>query len=59
LQSIARNPQDFEQLPNSGEKNLTDVVITENYPNGVTFFSASPPSDHETNNKGTRIKIGD
>jgi uncharacterized repeat protein (TIGR01451 family) len=39
---------------NSGSKALTNVIITENYPQGVTFISADPAPDAGTNNKWTR-----
>ncbi len=38
---------------NPGGKDLTNVVITENYPEGVTFISADPAPDAGTNNKWT------
>ncbi len=38
---------------NSGTKSLTNVIITENYPEGVTFISADPAPDAGTNNKWT------
>jgi uncharacterized repeat protein (TIGR01451 family) len=38
---------------NTGEVPLTNVVITENYPNEVTFISASPAPDAGTNNVWT------
>jgi uncharacterized repeat protein (TIGR01451 family) len=38
---------------NTGTVPLHDVVITENYPNGVTFISASPAPDAGTNNVWT------
>jgi len=38
---------------NLGETNLTNVVITENYPDGLTFISADPAPDSGTNNKWT------
>ncbi len=38
---------------NLGGTNLTDVVITENYPDGLTFISADPAPDSGTNNKWT------
>jgi len=41
---------------NSGDARLTEVVITESYPKGVEFVSASPAPDHGTNNRWT---IGD
>jgi uncharacterized repeat protein (TIGR01451 family) len=41
---------------NTGDARLTEVVITESYPEGVDFVSASPAPDHGTNNRWT---IGD
>ena len=38
---------------NPGGKDLTNVVITENYSEGVTFISADPAPDAGTNNKWT------
>jgi uncharacterized repeat protein (TIGR01451 family) len=38
---------------NPGGANLTDVVITENYPDGLTFISADPAPDTGTNNTWT------
>ena len=38
---------------NSGVVNLTNVTITENYPEGVTFISADPAPDPGTNNRWT------
>ena len=38
---------------NRGGTNLTNVVITENYPEGLTFISAVPAPDPGTNNKWT------
>jgi uncharacterized repeat protein (TIGR01451 family) len=38
---------------NVGPVALTDVTITENYPEGVTFISAVPAPDAGTNNKWT------
>jgi uncharacterized repeat protein (TIGR01451 family) len=38
---------------NSGRKALTDVVITEHYPKGFTFISATPAPDCGANNKWT------
>ncbi|RCV62838.1 CASH domain-dontaining protein [Methanophagales archaeon] len=38
---------------NSGEVELTNVTITENYPEGVTFISAVPAPDPGTNNMWT------
>jgi len=38
---------------NSETKSLTNVIITENYPEGVTFISANPAPDAGTNNKWT------
>ena len=38
---------------NPGGTNLTNVVITENYPDGLTFKSAVPAPDPGTNNKWT------
>ncbi len=38
---------------NVGLVALTDVTITENYPEGVTFISADPAPDAGTNNKWT------
>jgi uncharacterized repeat protein (TIGR01451 family) len=36
---------------NTGGVPITDVVITESYPQGVTFVSASPAPDSGTNNR--------
>jgi uncharacterized repeat protein (TIGR01451 family) len=41
---------------NTGDVRLTEVVITERYPAGVEFISASPAPDPGTNNRWT---IGD
>ncbi|HPR65622.1 MAG TPA: SdrD B-like domain-containing protein, partial [Methanothrix sp.] len=41
---------------NTGDVDLTDVVITERYPAGVEFISASPEPDPGTNNRWT---VGD
>jgi len=41
---------------NTGDVRLTEVVITERYPAGVEFISASPAPDTGTNNRWT---IGD
>ena len=38
---------------NTGTVTLTDVVITEHYPKGVTFISADPAPDAGTNNVWT------
>ncbi|MGB7000946.1 MAG: NosD domain-containing protein [Halobacteriota archaeon] len=38
---------------NPGEVNLTNVVITENYPKNLTFISAVPAPDSGTNNRWT------
>jgi uncharacterized repeat protein (TIGR01451 family) len=38
---------------NPGEIQLTDVVITDNYPAGMTFVSASPLPDAGTDNRWT------
>jgi uncharacterized repeat protein (TIGR01451 family) len=38
---------------NCGGKDLIDVVITEHYPEGVTFISAFPAPDSGTNNRWT------
>ena len=38
---------------NSGVANLTNVTITEDYPEGVTFISADPAPDPGTNNMWT------
>jgi len=41
---------------NTGDVDLTEVVITERYPAGVEFISASPDPDPGTNNRWT---VGD
>ncbi len=41
------------EYSNLGEVNLTNVVITENYPKDLTFISAVPAPDPGTNNKWT------
>ncbi len=38
---------------NSGVANLTNVTITEDYPEGITFISANPAPDPGTNNMWT------
>ena len=38
---------------NNSTMDITNVVITENYPAGITFVSASPAPDSGTNNKWT------
>ncbi|NQE51976.1 hypothetical protein C5S29_00185, partial [ANME-1 cluster archaeon GoMg3.2] len=41
------------EYSNPGKVNLTNVVITENYPKDLTFTSAVPAPDSGTNNKWT------
>ncbi|MFZ3149043.1 MAG: PKD domain-containing protein [Methanothrix sp.] len=41
---------------NRGQNDISDVIITENYPAGTIFISASPPPDSGTDNRWT---IGD
>ena len=41
------------EYTNAGGVDLTNVIITENYPEGITFISADPAPDVGTNNKWT------
>ena len=41
------------EYSNAGVVDLTNVTITENYPEGITFISADPAPDTGTNNKWT------